>query len=195
MSKEMITLEEARIALEEKFGKGVKISLEPIISGEEDRLWRFDPATGKIGRDDGNLYEVEVVFREDKGFYQLRLKEEPGVEDSVVGHVGVEIFGDMVVVRENSGFNGDILELRPSSLSKGEKLAPGSRCITNTEANPQRIKGMIKCCVKVLDEEPELASGEYLMPIEKFLAQTTDGGRSMTALVKALIELDRISVS
>ena len=101
----------------------------------------------------------------------------------------------MVVVRENSGFNGNILELRPSSLSKGEELAPGSRCITNVEANPQRIEGMIKCCVKVLDERPELAPGERLMPIKEFLAQTPDGGRSMAALVKALLELDRINVS
>ncbi len=189
-----ITLEQAQKALEEKFGKGVKISLEPIIEGKEKQLWRFDPQTGKIGRDDDKLYEVEVVFREDKGFYQLRLKEEPGTDDLIVGHVGVEIFGDKVVVRKNSGFNGNILELKPSSLSKGEKLAPSSRCITNIEANPQRISGQIKCCVKVLDNKPELASGEFLMPIKEFLEQTTDG-RSISALVKALIELDRISVS
>jgi hypothetical protein len=189
-----VTLEEARKALEDKFGPGVKIALEPVVKGKEDQLWRFDPATGITGRDDKKLYEIEVVFREDKGFWQPRLKEEPGAEDPIVGHVGVEIFEDMVVVRENSGFNGSILELRPSSLSKGEKLAPGSKCTTNIEANPQRIEGMIKCCVKVLDEKPELAPGECLMPIKEFLAQTTDGGRSMAALVKALIELNRISI-
>ena len=195
MNGRIITLKEARAVLESEFGKGVKIALEPIISEKEDQLWIFDPLTGIIGRDDKKLYEVEVVFREDKGFYQLRLKEEPGTESPVVGHVGVEIFEDMVVVRENSGFNGNFLELRPSSLSKGEKLAPGSRCITDVEANPQRIKGMIKCCVKVLDEKPELAPGERLMPIKEFLAQTTDGGRSIAALVKVLIELDRINIS
>lgn len=194
MNGRMITLEEARIVLESKFGEGVEVALEPIVSGKEDQLWRFDPLTGKIGRDDSKLYEVEVVFREDKDFYQLRLKEEPGTEDLVVGHVGVEIFEDMVVVRENSGFNREILELKPSSLSKGEKLTPSSRCITNVEANPQRIKGLIKCCVKVLDEKPELAPGEFLMSIEEFMKKTTDG-RSISALVKALIELDRISVS
>jgi len=189
-----VTLKEAQKALEEKFGKGVKIALEPIVPEKEDQLWRFDLLTGKIGRDDGKLYEAKIVFREDKEFWQLRLKEEPGTDDPIVGHVGVEIFKDMVVVRENSGFNGNILELRPSSVSKGEKLASGSRCITNVEANPQRIKGFIKCCVKVLDEEPELAPGERLMPIKEFLAQTTDG-RSMAALIKALVELDRINVS
>ena len=194
MNGRMITLEEARAVLESEFGEGVKIALEPIISEKEDQLWRFDPLTGKIGRDDSKLYEVEVVFREDKGFYQLRMKEEPGTDDPIIGHVGVEIFRDMVVVRENSGFNEDFLELKPSSLSKGEKLAPSSRCITNVEANPQRIKGLIKCCVKVLDEKPELAPGEFLMPIKEFMEETTDG-RSISALVKALVELDRINVS
>lgn len=186
-----ITLSGAQKALEDKFGPGVKIALEPIVEGKEDQLWRFDLTMGKIGRDDEKLFEAKVILREDKNYYQLVIVEEPATE-GYVGHVGVDILGTKVIARGNSGLNGPIIELKPSSVSRGEKLTPGSKCIDEVETNPQRIIGKIKCCTTQL-EDVELKPGERLTPIIDFLRETTDG-RSISSLVKALVEEDMIRI-
>ena len=191
----MIPLEEARIVLERKFGEGVKIALEPIALGNEDRMWRFDPTTGIIGRDDRALFEAEVVFRRDKGYYQLMIREEPGadeeatkrqgIEGRVVGEVIIERYNGIVVTRHNSGLNGKILELKPSSFYKGELMPKDATPIAFIEANPQRIEGLIAVYVIDTEEPLEAGPGEELMSLEDFIRQTTDG-RSLSAIAKAI---------
>jgi len=191
----IIPLEEGRIVLEREFGKGIKLALEPIVSEREDQLWRFDLVTGIVGRNDRALYEAEVVFREDKGYYQLKITEEPGadekatkrqgIEGRVVGEVIIERHNGIVVTRHNSGFNGKILELKPSSLSKGELMPKDAIPIAFIEANPQRIEGLIAIYVIDVKEPLEAGQGEELMSLEEFIRKTTDG-RSLGAIAKAV---------
>ncbi|MCK5122605.1 MAG: hypothetical protein KAQ87_00410 [Candidatus Pacebacteria bacterium] len=195
MSGEMITLEEAQTALEKIFGKDVKIALEPIVPEKEDQLWRFDLLTGIIGRNDRALFEAEVILRKDKGYHQLIIREEPGadekatkrqgIEGRIIGEVIIERYNGIVVTRHNSGLNGKILELKPSSLSKGELMPEDATPLAFIEANPQRIEGLIAVYVVDVKEPFEVGPDEELMSLEEFIRRTTDG-RSLSAIVKAV---------
>ncbi|MBI5071339.1 hypothetical protein HZB93_00350 [Candidatus Falkowbacteria bacterium] len=155
---EIITLEEAQ----RRLGENVVVCLEPddvrgakIGGGKAAELWCFDPATGRSGRGDGKFHDARYVDR--GGWGQIALYEEPNVpppEDGsprVVGHVVIEMnrYGaPRVRVRRTKGLNGEVLELRPSSISKGE-LADKGKLVGNFydsnffESNPQRIAGVI----------------------------------------------------
>jgi hypothetical protein len=161
--------------LQELLGDDVVVALEP--SGQ----WVFDPKTGESGRADGKFFAVRPVDR--GGYYQLALVEEPSVhkpkDDSprVVGQVVVEVNSNWRVrVRTAKGLNGPVVELAPSSMSKGE-LRDG-RFGPVFEANPQRIDGFIEPVLVEVDFPNE----EGMSPWE-FVEKSTDG-RSITALAK-----------
>lgn len=184
---EIITLEEAR----RRLGENVVVCLEPdevrgakIGGGKSGELWCFDPATGRSGRGDGKFHDARYVDR--GGWGQIALYEEPNVpvpEDGsprVVGHVVIEQSpGGLVRVRKAKGLNGEILELKPSSISKGELAEKGMKPVGYIESNPQRIEGMIAVYVVVA----YFPNAEGMMPGE-FRKQSTDG-RSLSALAKA----------
>ncbi len=189
---QIIVLEEAR----RRLGEDVVVCLEldPILTkkvedGKEAELWCFDPATGRSGRGDGKFFDGRYVDR--GGWGQLVLYEEPNLsqpEDGssrVVGHVIVEWnhqHGQIKVrVRKAKGLNGEMLELKPSSISKGELAEKGLEPVGYIESNPQRIVGMIAVYSVEVNAIPE---AELMTPAE-FRKQSTDG-RSLAALAKVL---------
>jgi hypothetical protein len=133
--RNIISLEEAGRTL----GENVIISLEP---KNDKPQWHFDPKDGVIRRLDGKFCEGRVV---DRGpFSQLAIIEEPNKPEgtNLIGQVVVEFDHEngLVKTRRNKGLNGEVLELKPSSLSKGEITEKGKKCGL-FEANPQRIGG------------------------------------------------------
>ncbi len=178
-----------------QFGRPVKFCLESdeirkkkIAEGKEAELWCFDPATGRSCRGDGKFCDARYVDR--GGWGQIALYEEPNVPQSadptmprIVGHVVIETtrkYGALLVrVRKATGLNGGILELKPSSISKGELAEKGLKPVGFIETNPQRIEGIIAVYVVEMDF-PE-AEG---MTVIQFGRHSTDG-RSLAALAKA----------
>jgi hypothetical protein len=181
-----------------QFGRPVLFCLEPdevrlakIKAGKEAELWCFDPATGRIRRGDGKFFDVRMVNR--GGWFQPVIHEEPNVpapEDGsprVVSHVVIEMnrYGaPRVRVRRIQGLNGEVLELKPSSISKGE-LADKGKLVGNFydsnffESNPQHIEGVIEVYLVNAD----FPDAEGMTP-DEFRRQSTDG-RSLAALAKA----------
>jgi hypothetical protein len=182
----LISPEEAR----QRLGEDVVIVLEPpeVIAAKEATgkvadLWIFDPQTGRIQRGDRKFYALGVVHH--PGGWNLgAVIEEPGVPEPeigsrIVGHVIVEVNPHGYVhVRHANGLNGEILELKPSSLSKGELDASGRQPDAIIEANPQRILGSIA----VYRHDVEFPDKEGMLPAE-FIAESTDG-RSIAAVAK-----------
>lgn len=185
----IISLAKAR----ELLGNNVVICLEPpetmeqkIEDGKGDQLWTLDPETGVSGRGDKKFFQVRLIDR--GGFNQPVIYEEPSVEKSgdkrVVGQIIIETWDDQIVVRKAKGVSGDILELKPSSISKGELVKNGIKPIGFIEANPQRIVGTIEVYKIKLDEEPTLKPGEELMYPSDFTEKSSDA-RSLAALAVA----------
>ncbi|MFH2136362.1 MAG: hypothetical protein ABII19_01860 [Patescibacteria group bacterium] len=182
---ECITREEAQRRL-----GGASIYLEPeaivkkkLTEGKGTELWIYFPDLGRIARGDGKFFDILTVDR--GGWFQPVIHEErhvPTPEDGsprVVGHVIVETNGrGFVRVRRAKGLNGEILELKPSSLSKGELAEKGLLPHGYFESNPQRIEGMIAAYLALVDFPDE----EGMTPSE-FRRQSTDG-RSLAALAK-----------
>lgn len=183
-----------------QFGRPVLFCLEPeeirrkkIAEGKEAELWCFDPATGRISRGDGKFHDARVVSRGD--YNQLALHEEPNVPQPesgsgfselplyrVVGHVVIELTSyrpPRVRVRKAKGLNGEILELAPSSVSKGVLAEKGMQPVGYIESNPQRIEGMIAVYLVHADFPDE----EGMTP-DEFRKQSRDA-RSLAALAKA----------
>lgn len=188
MKPKIISLEEAQ-----KLLGNVVICLEPektmqdkITAGKEKELWIFSPVTGVSGRGDKKFFEVRLIARE--GFNQLVIWEEPGIEKPddkrIVGQVIIEVWDNQIIARKAKGVNGEILELKPSSISKGELAKNGVKPIGYIEANPQRIVGTIEVYMVKLSEEPTLKPGEELMYPTHFANKSTDA-RSLAALVAA----------
>lgn len=157
------------------------------MAGKEAELWGFSLATGWIQRGDGKFHAAGVVAHPG-GWNLAAIVEEPNVippsdRPHIVGHIIVEMkarghFRVYVRVRKAKGLNGEILELKPSSLSKGELDASGREPDAIFEANPQRLQGMIA----VYRHDVEFPDEESMTPAE-FVAQSTDS-RSITALAK-----------
>lgn len=146
--------------------------------------WGFDPVTGWAGREDGKFHRAEVV-RHPKGYPVLVLREEPNTPEAddgrprVVGHVIVEVNqSGLVRTRAEESPNGLILELKPSSISKGELEQSGREPDALYLANAQRLLGFI-AAYKV---EVSFPDSDGLTP-QEFVANSTDG-RSITALAK-----------
>lgn len=183
-----ITLEDAKKRLEGIFGE-VRIVLEPdsifeqkIVQKKEAELWCFDPATGRIDRADQRFHDARYVDR--GGYGQVAIYEEPSVPQPVDG--SPRIVAQVVVtmtdsqslcVRRTPGLNGEVVELQPSSLSKGE-LASGEKIAKRglIESNPQRIQGVMEA-VLVFENT---STAEKMSP-EAFRAVSTDC-RSLGAL-------------
>jgi len=197
--QEIISLKEAQKRLDR--GKGpVMICLEPdeILEKkttpdetEKDKsaeLWVFNSATGESGRIDDRFFKICYVDR--GGWGQLGVYEEPHVLVDeyygfplyrIVGHVIIDVAPDgRVQSRKAKGLEGEILELKPSSVSKGELVEKEMTPAGYFLANPQRIMGYIAV---YLNPVPA-AEGEGWMLPRDFVAASTDG-RSITALTKA----------
>ncbi|MFA5412944.1 MAG: hypothetical protein WC348_00135 [Patescibacteria group bacterium] len=186
----VITLEGAVRRLD-----GAFVYLEPeevaarkLSEGKGVELWYFDPATGRIARGDGKFFDIRMVDR--GGWGQIVLYEEPNVPQSadptmprIVGHVVIETtrrYGALLVrVHKATGLNGGILELKPSSISKGELAERGLEPVGYFEASPQRIMGMIAVYLMETDFPEE--EGRTVL---QFFKHSTDG-RSLAALAKA----------
>ena len=158
-----------------------------LAAGKEAELWCFDAGKGGvIRRGDGKFHEIGVLHHPG-GWGVAGVNEEPNITEldpegrRIVGHVIVEknAAGE-VRVRKNKGLSGEILELQPSSITKGELADAGEVPVGYMEANPQRIKGFIAVYVRTM----EFAEGTTVMSPAEFAAQSTDG-RSITALAKA----------
>ncbi|MBI4133257.1 hypothetical protein HY478_01450 [Candidatus Uhrbacteria bacterium] len=150
----------------------------------EQELWVFDPKTGRSGRGDQKFFDVRVVDR--GGWNQLVVFEEPGLADPpegerrVIGHVIVDVNPrGMVRHRTAKGLNGGMLELKPSSVSKGDLAGGEETPVGYFEANPQRIGGGY---IAVYRHEVDFPDEEGMTPVD-FRAQSTDG-RSLSALAK-----------
>ncbi len=187
---ECITREEAQRRL-----GGASIYLEPeaivkkkLAEGKGTELWIYLPDLGRIARGDRKFFDILTVDR--GGWFQPVVHEEPSVPQPadptmprVVGHVVIETtrkYGALLVrVRKATGLNGGMLELKPSSISKGELAEKGLKPVGFIEANPQRIEGMIAVYVMETDF-PE----EEGMTVIQFGRHSTDG-RSLAALRKA----------
>jgi hypothetical protein len=191
MIENVVSLSDAKGVL----GPGVVICLEPdevrdakYKAGKMSELWCFDPATGRISRGDGKFCDARYVDR--GGWGQIVLYEEPNVPQPadptmprIVGHVVIETtrkYGALLVrVRKATGLNGGILELKPSSISKGELAERSLEPVGYFEANPQRIMGMIAVYLVETDFPEE--EGRTVL---QFFKHSTDG-RSLAALAKA----------
>ena len=171
--RNIISLEQVK----EKFGDAV-VSLEPKSNNPQ---WIFDLKDGAIRRLDGRFFEGIIVDRE--AFSQLAIIEEPNKPEGTnfIGQVIVEFDPEngLVRTRKSKGLNGEVLELKPSSLSKGEISEKGKKS-GFIEANPQRIGGGY---IEIVLIETSFPAEEGMKP-ERFVEQSTDA-RSMSALAKA----------
>lgn len=180
------SLENARAIL----GEGAFICLESedviatkVAAGKEAELWGFGLNTGRIQRGDGKFHAAGVV-RHPGGWNLAAIIEEPNVTPPtngphIVGHVIVDVNPrGLIRVREAKGLNGIMLELKPSSISKGELEASGRQPEGLGEANPQRIVGTMA----FFRNDVEFPDDEGVTPAT-FVAQSTDG-RSITAVAK-----------
>ncbi|MDO8435534.1 MAG: hypothetical protein Q7S89_02530 [bacterium] len=154
--RKLISLEQARNALK-TLGEGVAICLESDESraakeaaGKADELWRLelgeDGLTWRIRRGDDKFYDVRWADRGGYGhpqmFQEPNLPDPPEGERRIVGHVIVEQnTNGLVRVRTVKGLNGEVLELKPSSISKGDLAASGEEPAGYFQADPQRIGG------------------------------------------------------
>ncbi|MBI5370105.1 hypothetical protein HZA85_02880 [Candidatus Uhrbacteria bacterium] len=181
-----LSLQDAR----DRLGDRAVIFLEPadfvdakVAAGREAELWVFDLATGQIRRGDGKFHALGVVAH--PGGWNLgAVIEEPNTASPaegphIVGHIVVDVNPrGFVRVRTAKGLNGPVMELKPSSLSKGELEASGGAPDGIVEANPQRIVGTMA----VFRNDVDFPDEEGMMPRE-FVAQSTDG-RSIAAVAK-----------
>jgi len=177
----------------QELGADTFVVLEPadvwqkkLAEGKQDQVWGFDLTTGNIRRGDGELHEAGM-FQHPAGHWMAAVNEQPKVVEldeehrRIVGHVIIEKNAiGQVRIRQNQGLNGPILELQPSSITKGELADAKEKPVGYMEANPQRIRGFIAVYVRTM----EFAEGTIVMTPAEFVAQSTDG-RSITALVKA----------
>lgn len=154
-----------------------------IAAGKAHELWVFDQIAGVIRRGDNKFHACGVVPHPG-GWYVAAVIEEPSV---VQPEYGPRIVGQVIVDVNQHGFvrsriakglNGEILELRPSSISKGELESSGRKPDAVYEANPQRIKGTIA----VFRNDVDFPDEEGVTPSE-FVSRSTDA-RSITAIAK-----------
>lgn len=190
MEPEIISLEEAV----KRLGKNVVVCLEPkekmrekLLARKGQELWIFDPKTGIEGRSDKKFFEIRL---EDRGGYnQLVLHEEPLVikvpgEMRIIGQVIIEMIDGQIIARTTKGINGNIWELKPSSVSKGELIKNGVQPIGYIETNPQRTDGTVEVYIVNLKEQPQLKPNETMMTPVEFSKRSTDA-RSLAALTVA----------
>lgn len=153
---------------------------------DEPALWVWDPATGTTRRGDHKFFDVPYVRRGAYGHPAIRqeplLPDPPAGERRVIGHVIVETnAAGLVRVRQAHGLNGPVLELKPSSVSKGE-LAGGEEVpVGHFEADPQRLGGGYVAVYHRKNVDFPDSEG---MPPRAFVDQSTDG-RGISACVKA----------
>ena len=167
-----------QILLEPKEVSGAKIG-----AGKNHELWVFDPENGTIRRGDNKFHACGLVLHPG-GWHAAAIIEEPSIlppeqGPRIIGHVIVDVNPrGYVRVRTNKGLNGDILELKPSSISKGEIESSRRTPDALFEANPQRISGTIA----VFRNDVEFPDKEGMNPSE-FVFRSTDA-RSITAIAK-----------
>jgi hypothetical protein len=149
-----------------------------------DGPWGFDSETNQIVREDGKYFALGIV-QHPGGYPVGAVIEEPSIPPTpdgsprIVGHVIVDVNPrGLVRAREAKGLNGPILELKPSSVSKGELESSGRKPDAIFEANPQRIQGSIA----VFRNDVEFPDEEGIAP-RAFIERSADG-RSITALAK-----------
>ena len=189
MDPKIISLEEAQ-----KLLGNVVICLEPektmqekIAKGKENELWRFNPATGISGRGDQRFFDIRIGDR--GGYNQLFMYEEPLVkpvpgQDRIIGQIIIEMLDGKVVARTAKGINGEVLELKPSSISKGELIKNGVQPVAYIETNPQRADGTVEVYLVNLKEQPQLKPNETMMTPAEFAKNSRDA-RSLAALTVA----------
>lgn len=158
-----------------------------VANGKENEAWGFDLGSGAIRRGDQRFFDLRVGVHPG-GWPTGFITEEPRVPESedgqprVIGHVIIDVNAEnRIAVRKAKGLNGEIWELKPSSLSKGELDESGQSPAGYFEANAQRINGTIAIFVNRVDAFPE---GTVSMTVAEFAAQSTDG-RALSALAKA----------
>ena len=158
-----------------------------VVALDEAGSWVHDPITGHTYRPDGKFFEVDWADR--GGYGHPVLRQEPSVtpdesDRRIVGHVIVEYqrvgtFFITVRYRKAQGLNGEILELKPSSISKGELAEAGVVPTGYFNADPQRIDGLI-AVYAVETTYPD----EEAMVVEDFVTRSKDG-RSLAAIAVA----------
>lgn len=183
---ECITLEEAQRRLG---GASIYLESEAVVKkklaeGKGTELWIYVPDLGRIARGDGKFFDIRMVDR--GGWFQPVIHEESTVsapEDGsprVIGHVIIERNPNGYVrTRRAKGLNGEVLELKPSSVSKDQLADKGMKPVGLAESNPQRIRGVMEIYLVNMD----FPDAEGMTPAE-FRKQSTDG-RSLSALDKA----------
>lgn len=186
----IITLAEAQAEL----GQDTVIVLEgdedwekKVKGGKEDQAWVFDLAQGAICRGDRKFYEF-IVGTHPGGYPAAFVREEPGIPapadggKRVVGHVIVDVdSAGNIAVRRGKGLNGETLEVKSSSVSKGELDASGQQPVGYVEFNPMRLDGFAAVYVNRVDA---FAAGVESMSPRELAEQSTDG-RLLSALAKA----------
>lgn len=155
-------------------------------TSDEPTLWIWDPATGTTRRGDNKYFDVPYVRRGAYGHPVIRqeplLPDPPEGARRVHSHVIVETnAAGLVRVRQAQGLNGPILELKPSSVSKGELAGGEETPVGYFEADPQRISGGVIAVYHRKNVDFPDSEG---MPPRAFVALSTDG-RSVSALVRA----------
>lgn len=183
----LISLQQARTALEAAYGPDIQVCLEPddimakkVEQKKEAELWCFDFSTGYVGRDDQKFYQGRMV-KHPGGWYVYALHEEPtlpqGEGPRLIGHMVVTVNGaGLLKVRKAKGLDEEVLEFQPSSVSKNEHGQVADQLQGAFYANCQRIQGAIGVYLRT--EEFPIEQG---MTPQDFRAQSTDG-RSLSAL-------------
>lgn len=184
----IISLQEAQQLL----GADVVVCLEPDDIREakqgtdkETELWVWDPLTGRTRRGDNKFFDVRYVHRDTYGhpaiYQEPLLADPPEGECRVHGHVIVDTnAAGLVRVRKAQGLNGEIFELKPSSVSKGELAAAGEQPVGYFEADPQLVGGGYIAVYHRQNVDFQNTDG---MAPRAFAEQSTDG-RSVSALAK-----------
>lgn len=146
----------------------------------------FDPELGPVlGRADGRFHRA-FVGTHSRGYPCLLIEEEPLVTDRdeqnrrIVGHIVIEVNPNgLIRGRKAAGIENDVLELCPSSISKGELASTNATPIGYVMANCQRLTGHMAVYLTHVD-----FPNEDGMTPEAF-CQASEDGRALAALAKA----------
>lgn len=204
-----ISLDQAWRAINEAFPKAERVALENVNEAKPETTWSWNK-WGHLDREDGEVSSARVGLHPNGKYNGLGLFNAPFLKDSgklpqvdyngesvsVVGQVVLKIrkVGSerQIVVRDNVGWTGPILEAPLSSITgirekteKGKCLDYGAAKLVGVYSpDDQRIFGYIGGFSEEV-EEFNLNPGERIMTAGDFIEQSRDG-RSIVLVAKEL---------
>lgn len=203
----IMTAEQFRAHMAEHLPQVKRIALEPLHNDKGQakkpgEVWGFNTRLLRMDREDGKVSAAMVALHPNGMYYGLKLVEAPGdVEAGTVpevdgvkisgGRIYIALYNGIMVVQENTGWNGNFYESAYMGSLERLRQEYGSCMEMDQEAvhvgfvetNAQRIEGVVQVLVVRLAALPPCKKGQMYMAVEHF-AKISPDGRCLAALMK-----------